>query len=157
MKLVLCFNTLALASAFMPMHIAPSHSKLTRSEGLRMSDDASDETSQPVEGEEKESKGLRMSDDASDETSQPIEGEGKKRKSAAVEWAKLQEESANPKTTTKKKFAVVGGGWGGWGAAKALCEADDVEVTLLDALPDPTGATPFLSKTGKPGTSCLPP
>jgi hypothetical protein len=121
-----------------------------------MSDDASDETSQPVEGEEKESKGLRMSDDASDETSLPVEGEEKESKSAAEEWAKLQEESSNPKTKTKKKFAVVGGGWGGWGAAKALCEADDVEVTLLDALPDPTGATPFLSKTGKPGTSLTP-
>ena len=23
---------------------------------------------------------------------------------------------------TKKKYVVVGGGWGGWGAAKALCE-----------------------------------
>jgi NADPH-dependent 2,4-dienoyl-CoA reductase/sulfur reductase-like enzyme len=69
---------------------------------------------------------------------------------AAAEWAKQQEEM-KPR---KKKFAVVGGGWGGWGAAKALCEAqEDVEVTLLDALPDPTGATPFLSKTGKAGKS----
>lgn len=45
--------------------------------------------------------------------------------------------------------AVVGGGWGGWGAAKALCEAG-CRVTLLDALPDPTGATPYLSSSGKP-------
>lgn len=33
----------------------------------------------------------------------------------------------------------------------AICESkEDVEVTLLDALPDPTGATPYLSKSGKP-------
>lgn len=71
--------------------------------------------------------------------------------SAAKEWKKRQDEVKV--TSSKKSFAVVGGGWGGWGAAKALCEADDVEVTLLDALPDPTGKTPFLSKTGKPGAS----
>merc|ERR1719161_2416492 len=51
----------------------------------------------------------------------------------------------------KKKFLVIGGGWGGWGAAKALCESGvNAEVTLIDALPDPTGVTPYLSKTGKP-------
>merc|ERR1719161_1916817 len=51
----------------------------------------------------------------------------------------------------KKKFLVIGGGWGGWGAAKALCESGlNAEVTLIDALPDPTGITPYVSKTGKP-------
>lgn len=52
----------------------------------------------------------------------------------------------------KKKYVVVGGGWGGWGAAKALCEGmkDSAEVILIDALPDPTGRTPYLSKSGKP-------
>mmetsp|Transcript_25013 Transcript_25013/g.41869 ORF Transcript_25013/g.41869 Transcript_25013/m.41869 type:complete len:594 (+) Transcript_25013:133-1914(+) len=45
--------------------------------------------------------------------------------------------------------AVVGAGWGGWGAAKALCEAG-CRVTLLDGLPDPTGASPYLTPTGKP-------
>jgi uncharacterized protein with NAD-binding domain and iron-sulfur cluster len=51
----------------------------------------------------------------------------------------------------KKKYLVIGGGWGGWGAAKALCESGlDAEIILLDALPDPTGKTPYLSKTGKP-------
>merc|ERR1719478_1873724 len=45
--------------------------------------------------------------------------------------------------------AVVGAGWGGWGAAKALVE-NGCKVTLLDALPDPTGATPYLTPTGKP-------
>ena len=47
------------------------------------------------------------------------------------------------------RVAVIGAGWGGLGAAKALCEAG-AEVTLLDALPDPSGATPYLTPTGKP-------
>ena len=46
-------------------------------------------------------------------------------------------------------MAVVGAGWGGFGAAKALCEAG-CEVTLLDGIPDPTGATPSLTPSGKP-------
>jgi uncharacterized protein with NAD-binding domain and iron-sulfur cluster len=51
----------------------------------------------------------------------------------------------------KRRYLIVGGGWGGWGAAKALCESGlDAEVILLDALPDPTGRTPYRSKTGKP-------
>ncbi|KAI2494306.1 flavin containing amine oxidoreductase [Fragilaria crotonensis] len=55
------------------------------------------------------------------------------------------------KLKKEKKYLVIGGGWGGWGAAKALCESGiDAEVILLDALPDPTGKTPYLSKTGKP-------
>merc|ERR1719253_275849 len=45
--------------------------------------------------------------------------------------------------------AVVGAGWGGWGAAKALVE-NGCRVTLLDTLPDPTGSTPYLTPTGKP-------
>lgn len=71
--------------------------------------------------------------------------------------ADTTEESENVELsiTTKKKLCVVGGGWGGWGAAKALCEAtanqkDEYEIILLDALPDPTGKTPYLSPTGKP-------
>ena len=48
-------------------------------------------------------------------------------------------------------IVVVGGGWGGWGAAKALVQASTpVRVTLLDALPDPTGATVPETPTGKP-------
>jgi len=52
----------------------------------------------------------------------------------------------------RKKYVVVGGGWGGWGAAKALCESgiENVDITMIDALPDPTGRTPYLSSTGKP-------
>jgi len=52
-----------------------------------------------------------------------------------------------------KSIVIVGAGWGGWGAAKALCQsslANDIDVTILDALPDPTGRKPYLSKTGKP-------
>lgn len=77
-------------------------------------------------------------------------------KSAAVAWQEKQnlehqEQVQDTPKKTKTKIAIVGGGWGGWGAAKAICESrEDVEVTLLDALPDPTGATPFLSPTGKP-------
>ena len=47
---------------------------------------------------------------------------------------------------------IVGGGWGGFGAARALVKsgASKGGVTLLDALPDPTGAKPYVSSTGKP-------
>ena len=38
---------------------------------------------------------------------------------------------------------------GGWGAAKALVE-NGCRVTLLDALPDPTGKTPYLTPNKKP-------
>eukprot|EP00808_Paulinella_micropora_P018218 g1949.t1 len=44
--------------------------------------------------------------------------------------------------------AVIGAGWGGWGAAKTLLEMG-VSVTLLDAGPDPTGEHPMTTKTGK--------
>lgn len=58
-------------------------------------------------------------------------------------------ETEGETTTPKKKnYVVVGGGWGGWGAAKALAESGNCRVTLLDALPDPR--LPYLSKTGKP-------
>jgi len=49
----------------------------------------------------------------------------------------------------KPRVVVIGAGWGGWGAAKALSE-NGCDVTLLDSIPDPTGATPFLTPTGKP-------
>lgn len=81
-------------------------------------------------------------------------------KSAAKEWMEQQkeeniaediQESDSDSASSPLKYVIVGGGWGGWGAAKALCESGlDCEVTLIDALPDPTGATPYLSKTGKP-------
>jgi len=45
--------------------------------------------------------------------------------------------------------AIVGAGWGGWGAAKALLQAG-CQVTLLDTLPDPSGETPYLTPSGKP-------
>ena len=44
---------------------------------------------------------------------------------------------------------VVGAGWAGWGAAKALCEAG-VRVTLIDGMPDPTGSQPTTTASGKP-------
>ena len=78
-----------------------------------------------------------MTKDLDDATESQGDGEYK---SAALDWAEQQEKQISKEG--KKKFAIVGGGWGGWGAAKALCQSDeDVEVTLLDALPDPTGMT----------------
>lgn len=44
---------------------------------------------------------------------------------------------------------VVGAGWAGWGAAKALCEAG-VRVTLIDGMVDPTGSKPTKTASGKP-------
>ena len=44
---------------------------------------------------------------------------------------------------------VIGAGWAGWGAAKALCESG-VRVTLVDGMADPTGRTPLSTASGKP-------
>ena len=44
---------------------------------------------------------------------------------------------------------VIGAGWAGWGAAKALCETG-VRVTLIDGMPDPTGSEPVTTASGKP-------
>ena len=44
---------------------------------------------------------------------------------------------------------VVGAGWAGWGAAKALCEAG-VRVTLIDGMADPTGSMTTTTASGKP-------
>lgn len=59
--------------------------------------------------------------------------------SVALDWAKkLEEQGVEP----RKKFLIIGGGWGGWGAAKALCESGvGFDITLLDALPDPAGVS----------------
>jgi hypothetical protein len=77
--------------------------------------------------------------------------------SAAIKWVEQQKKeleraSLNKEDAKKKKkFVIVGAGWGGLGAAKTLCESGiDAEVTIIDALPDPTGITPYLSQTGKP-------
>lgn len=97
--------------------------------------------------------------DASSDDAEPMEEEGEdeeadamtkeEEESAALKWA--QEQSIKLGKSDRKRYVVVGAGWGGWGAAKALCESEvDCEVTIIDALPDPTGCTPYLSKTGKP-------
>ena len=76
--------------------------------------------------------------------------------SAALKWAaeqktQLADDIDPTDKSDKKKYVIVGAGWGGWGAAKALCESGiDADITIIDALPDPTGATPYLSKSGKP-------
>jgi uncharacterized protein with NAD-binding domain and iron-sulfur cluster len=104
---------------------------------------------------------LLFSSASDDDSPSTPESEEEESGSAAVDWQNQQAKDAEETATTTDdessdvvpptKIAIVGGGWGGWGAAKAICEArENVEVTLLDALPDPTGATPFMSKTGKP-------
>ena len=54
-------------------------------------------------------------------------------------------------TTERRKdhVVVIGAGWGGYGAAKALCESG-CRVTLIDAADDPTGSTGMTTKSGKP-------
>ena len=58
-------------------------------------------------------------------------------------------DSANPDASGASHAVVIGAGWAGWGAAKALCEAG-VRVTLLDGMADPTGSTPLTTASGKP-------
>jgi len=51
----------------------------------------------------------------------------------------------------KKHIAVICGGWGGVLARpRRLLGEASYRVTLLHALPDPTGNTPFLTPSGKP-------
>ena len=52
-------------------------------------------------------------------------------------------------TTGSSHVVVIGAGWGGWGAAKALCQAG-VRVTLVDGLADPSGSMPLTTASGKP-------
>ena len=52
-------------------------------------------------------------------------------------------------TAGPSHVVVIGAGWGGWGAAKALCQAG-VRVTLVDGLADPSGSTPLTTASGKP-------
>ena len=58
-------------------------------------------------------------------------------------------DTATLKPVRGSHVVVVGAGWGGWGAAKALCEAG-VRVTLIDGMADPTGRTPDCTASGKP-------
>ena len=57
--------------------------------------------------------------------------------------------TASARANAISKVVVIGAGWGGIGAAKSLCEAG-ADVTLVDVQDDPTGATPTLTKSGKP-------
>ena len=54
--------------------------------------------------------------------------------------------------SSRPKVAVVGAGWSGWAAAKALSE-NDCDVILLDGLPDPSGEKPYLTPTGESGAT----
>jgi uncharacterized protein with NAD-binding domain and iron-sulfur cluster len=107
------------------------------------------------------------SDVTDDESNSATSGEDmevipevKEMESAALKWAKEQQQQEQQQQRDgmgsngkNKKYVVIGAGWGGWGAAKALCENTDrdTEVIILDTLLDPTGRTiPYLSKTNKP-------
>jgi uncharacterized protein with NAD-binding domain and iron-sulfur cluster len=114
-----------------------------------------DEEEEEAAKEDEEEEGAAKEDeeelmDARVESLSVEETETKVEASAALEWARQQlQEYSKPKK--KKKYVIVGAGWGGWGAAKALCESGvDADITIIDALPDPTGNKPYLSKTGKP-------
>ncbi|QEY33056.1 zeta-carotene desaturase [Synechococcus sp. RSCCF101] len=52
-------------------------------------------------------------------------------------------------SSSPSHVVVIGAGWAGWGAAKALCEAG-VRVTLVDGMADPTGRQPVTTASGKP-------
>ena len=86
---------------------------------------------------------------ASDTTDSSSASSSKTKKTTTTTTTTTKTTTTATKTHAKPKVAVVGAGWGGFGAAKALCEAG-CEVTLLDGIPDPTGATPSLTPTGKP-------
>ena len=58
-------------------------------------------------------------------------------------------ETLTDQTPTSSHVVVIGAGWAGWGAAKALCEAG-VRVTLVDGMGDPSGNTPTTTASGKP-------
>ena len=59
-------------------------------------------------------------------------------------------DAKNDAKKKKKKIVVVGAGWGGWGAAKAVAESETASVVLLDGVPDPTGRTGTRATSGKP-------
>lgn len=56
---------------------------------------------------------------------------------------------ASSSLAKKNHIAVIGAGWAGFGAAKALCEAG-CKVTLIDVVRDPTGTLDAMTPTGKP-------
>ena len=58
-------------------------------------------------------------------------------------------EATHHKPADPSHVVVIGAGWAGWGAAKALCEAG-VRVSLIDGMADPTGGTPLTTASGKP-------
>ena len=141
-----------LSVATIQQRTSSSHNSI---DSLLFTSKSDDEPSSSISEDEED----KSADDAGDDVASS-------NGSAAMEWQNEQKMEAEEKEKEEEKLddddddeqkeqpikiAIVGGGWGGWGAAKAICEAkENVEVTLLDALPDPTGATPFLSKTGKP-------
>lgn len=50
-------------------------------------------------------------------------------------WS-MPEPTKSPNANASQCVVVIGAGWAGWGAAKALCDAS-VRVTLAYGMPDP--------------------
>ena len=122
-----------------------THPKTFRSTTLWANEKGDTEDKGDADNDSSESSEPESSQAEDDSTSTPDTIPSK-----ALDWARQQvKELSKPDET--KKYVVIGAGWGGWGAAKALCQSgSDAEVIILDALPDPTGQTPYLSATGKP-------
>lgn len=120
-------------------------------------DDSKPEATNEIQAEDASTSGETLDAETEPDDEPPTSSSST---SAALDWAKEQKREleeqqgqANNDSDQKKlkKFVVVGAGWGGWGAAKALCQSGAApSVTILDALPDPTGRRPYLSATGKP-------
>lgn len=113
-----------------------------------------EERTESEEVEPFENMPMKEGEEAAKEQELIAKGDDKVEESAALEWARQQVEEYSKldiDSSKKKKYVIVGAGWGGWGAAKALCESGvDADITIIDALPDPTGNKPYLSETGKP-------
>ena len=71
----------------------------------------------------------------------------KKRSMRSHGWQSARQSSDKSREVPRPRVAVVGAGWGGIGAAKALCE-NGCDVTLLDGAPQP--GTGMKTPSGKP-------
>ena len=70
------------------------------------------------------------------------------RHSPAPRFLRMSTTATSPAGQSAPNVVVIGGGFGGWGAAKGLCE-NGCKVTLIDAA-EPTGKEPVMTKSGRP-------